>query len=171
MRKNSRSSKEDKSYYIYYILLENNKFYVTNYKTRLVTIDDIKKTSALSGPDWLIRNRPLSIIKIIENNPIFSMEDYVINYMCIEGIQNVRGSVYRYTELSPETEIIILKKMKKLYIPINCGDYVEESDSGSGSGSDSEFSEKKRSGFFARAYRWFCFKKINNNDSKVSLID
>ena len=167
MRKNSRSSKEDKSYYIYYILLENKKFYVTNYNTRLVTIDDIKKTSALSGPEWLVRNRPLSIIKIIENNPIFSMEDYVINYMCIEGIQNVRGSVYRYTEISPETEIIILKKMKKLYIPINCGDYVEESDSGS----DSEFSEKKRSGFFARAYRWFCFKKINNNESKVSLID
>ena len=167
MRKNSRSSKEDKSYYIYYILLENKKFYVTNYNTKLVTIDDIKKTSALSGPDWLVRNRPLSIIKIIENNPIFSMEDYVINYMCIEGIQNVRGSVYRYTEISPETEIIILTKMNKLYIPINCGDYVEESDSGS----DSEFSEKKRSGFFARAYRWFCFKKISNNDSKVSLID
>ena len=169
MRKNSRSSKEDKSYYIYYILLENKKFYVTNYNTKLVTIDDIKKTSALSGPDWLVRNRPLSIIKIIENNPIFSMEDYVINYMCIEGIQNVRGSVYRYTEISPETEIIILTKMNKLYIPINCGDYVEESDSESGSGS--EFSEKKWSGFFSRAYRWFCFKKINNNESKVSLID
>ena len=94
MRKNSRNSNEGIVDYIYYILLENRKFYVASYKTKLMTIDDIKATSALSGPDWLLINRPLGIIKIIESNPLFSMEDYVLNYMSIEGIQNVRGSIY-----------------------------------------------------------------------------
>ena len=150
--------------YIYYILLENYKYYVTSYKTKLMTIDDIKATSALSGPDWLLINRPLNIIKIIESNPLFSMEDYVINFMSVEGIENVRGSIYKDVYISQETESIILGKMKKTYVPINCADYVEESESETSS-------ECSIDGFISRAYKWFCFKKVKNKESKVALID
>lgn len=154
--------------YIYYLLLENRKFYVVSYKTKLMTIDDIKATSALSGPDWLLINRPLSIIKIIESNPKFSMEDYVVNYMSIEGVQNVRGSIYTNTYISPETESLIMEKMKRIYVPINCVNYVEESDSDTSSRTSSESSNH---GFIHRIYRWFCFKKIKNSESKVTLIN
>ena len=174
-----REINEKDNYYIYYILLENRKFYVTNYKTRLMTIDDIKATTALSGPDWLLINRPICVIKIIESDPLNSMEDYVINFMSIEGIKNVRGSVYINTQISSETESIITSKMKTTYIPIKFGDYVEESEPESEPESESE-SESKTSldirskssnSFIYRAYRWFCFKKISNEDAKISLIE
>ena len=162
MRKNSGNSID----YIYYIMLENRKFYVESYKTKLMTIDDIKATTALSGPDWLLINRPLAIIKIIESNPMFSMEDYVINYMSIEGVQNVRGGVYINNYISPETETLIISKMNRTYVPIDCGDYYEESESDTSSESSGS-----NHGFISRAYRWFCFRKIRNNESKEVLID
>ena len=171
MRKNSRSSNEGIVDYIYYILLENRKFYIASYKTKVMTIDDIKATSALSGPDWLLINRPMAIIKIIESNPLFSMEDYVINYMSIEGIQNVRGSIYINSYISSKTESLIKSKMKRTYVSIDCGDYVEDSDSETSSKTSSESSSSSDCGIISRAYRWFCFKKIKNNESKVSLID
>lgn len=168
-----REINEKDNYYIYYILLENRKFYVTNYKTRLMTIDDIKATTALSGPDWLLINRPICVIKIIESDPLNSMEDYVINFMSIEGIKNVRGSVYINTQISSETESIITSKMKTTYIPIKFGDYVEESESESEpeSKTSSDIRSKSSNSFIYRAYRWFCFKKISNEDAKVSLIE
>lgn len=170
MRKNSRNSNEGIVDYIYYILLENRKYYVASYKTKLMTIDDIKATSALSGPDWLLINRPLGIIKIIESNPLFSMEDYVLNYMSIEGVQNVRGSIYINSYISPETESLILSKMNRTHVPIDCADYVEESESETSSRASSE-SSRSNHGYFSRAYKWFCFKKVKNSESKVALID
>lgn len=168
MRKNSINRNDKTVDYIYYILLENRKFYVASYKTKLMLIDDIKAISALSGPDWLLINRPLAIIKIIESNPIFSMEDYVINYMSIEGIQNVRGSIYKNSYISPETESLIIGKMNKIYVPIDCADYVEDSESETSSRTSSESSNH---GLISRAYRWFCFKQIKNSETKVTLID
>ena len=94
MRQNSRSSNEGIVDYIYYILLENRKFYVASYKTKLRTIDDIKATSSLSGPDWLLINRPLGIIKIIES------KDY-------------RKNIYNLLNYIPEG-ILILDKSKKI---------------------------------------------------------
>lgn len=170
MRKKSRNSNEGIVDYIYYILLENRKFYVASYKTKMITIDDIKATSALSGPDWLLINRPLAIIKIIESNPLFSMEDYVLNYMSIEGVQNVRGGIYINNYITPETEKLITIKMNRTHVPIDCADYVEESESETSSRTSSE-SNRSNHGFISRVYRWFCFRKIKNNESKVVLID
>lgn len=170
MRTKSKNSNEGTVDYIYYILLENSKFYVASYKTKTITIDDIKATSALSGPDWLLINRPLTIIKIIESNPLFLMEDYVINYMSIEGIQNVRGSIYISSYISPETESLIINKMNITHVPIDCADYYEESESETSSRTSSE-SSRSNHRFISRAYRWFCFKKIKNSESKMSLID
>lgn len=168
MQSNLRNNCEIILDYIYYILLENKKFFVASYKTKLITIDDIKATSALSGPDWLLINRPLAIIKIIASNPLFSMEDYVINFMSIEGIQNVRGSIYINSYILPETESLILSKMKRIYVPVDCADYVEESESETSSRTSSKSSDY---GFISKAYKWFCFKQIKNSESKVTLID
>lgn len=170
MRKKSINSNERILNYIYYILLENKKYYVTSYNTKLMTIDDIKATSALGGPDWLLINRPLAIIKIVASNPLFSMEDYVLNYMSIEGIQNVRGSIYINCYISPETENLIISKMNRTYVPIDCADYVEESESDTSSRTSSE-SSRSNYGLISRAYRWFCFKKVRNSESKVALIE
>ena len=157
---------KDNDYYVYYIMLENRKFFVTNYKTNLMSIDDIKSTSSLCGPDWMLINRPICIIKIIKNNADFEIDDYVINLMSIEGIKNVRGGSYINTYISPETEICILRRVNNSYIPINYGDYIEESDSDT----SSEVSNVSNSGYMARAYRWLCFKKVNNKNVKETLI-
>jgi hypothetical protein len=158
--------KNNNDFYIYFIMLENRKFYVTDYKTNLLSIEDIKSSSALYGPDWVRINRPLYIIKITPSDDKFTMEDYVIDYMSIEGIKNVRGGPYNNIYISDETEIRILRKLNTIYIPINCGDYVEESDS-----ETSSINTTSTNGYIARAYRWICFKKINNTDSKETFID
>ena len=133
-------------------------------------------SNALANCDFQImdfgksKNDLKRVINFPEEAPLFSMEDYVLNYMTIEGIQNVRGSIYINSYISPETETLIISKMNRTHVPIDCADYYEESESEMSSRTSSE-SIGSNHGLISRAYRWFCFKKIKNSESKVALID
>ena len=75
-------------YYIYYILLENNKYYISSFSSKNIVIDNLL---SLKTPDWLLINRPIRILQVIGKNPNYLLEDYMYDFMRQIGINNVRG--------------------------------------------------------------------------------
>ena len=65
--------------YIYYILLENRKYYLTTYFFPDKTIRDILLSISYVSPEWLLTNRPLSILKVVPKSKTIIMEDYIID--------------------------------------------------------------------------------------------
>lgn len=156
----------DNHYFIYYILLENNKYYVTSYKTNKYTIQDFISSISFCSPDWLLINRPIRILKIKQRDFRYQMEDYIIDFMRQQGMYSVRGDGMKEAFLSKYMELCIREKMGKICIPC---DYIEEendldslqySDSDSDRFSSQDFIMKKPSMMF-RFLSWIhkCCKK------------
>jgi len=84
---------------IYILELENNKYYIG--KT-----DDVSKRYEQhingNGSYWTKINKPISIIKIIENCSVFDEDKYVKEYMFKYGIDNVRGGTYNQIKINDD---------------------------------------------------------------------
>ena len=151
-------------YYIYYILLEKNKYYLTKYKTRLVTIDDIKTSVATEGSDWLLIYNPICIFDIVEYNSRYSVKDYVIDFMIQHGLQNVRGDYLRNVVLSNKDKDEIYAKCLQ-----NFPTYYSESEKNNIDNIDNinkiycSPNNKINNSMFHRLYNWICCKKRKEN--------
>ena len=84
---------------IYILELENNKYYIG--KT-----DDVSKRYEQhvngNGSYWTKINKPISIIKTIENCSVFDEDKYVKEYMFKYGINNVRGGTYNQIKINDD---------------------------------------------------------------------
>ena len=160
------------TFFIYYLLLQNNKYYLASFKTQLMEIHDILSISALNGPDWLLINRPIRILKVVQSHSSYIMKDYILDCMRTHGIHNVRGDTLNNMIISQKEETELLSQMETCYIPIPCGDYQEESDNSSRSSSrcsSMSISETNRS-IYSKIKKWICFKKIENQETKERLL-
>lgn len=166
--------------YIYYILLENNKYYLTSYKTKLLKLSEILLSISKSAPDWLLINKPIRILKIIECNGLYSMENYIIDFMKIHGVKNVRGDIINDVILPTLLEKYLNERIQNINITTKYLNYIEEEYSES----DDEINESfeyisinssdnlnKKKSFISRLYKWLCYRKISNNTTKETLIN
>ena len=104
---------------IYILKLENNKYYIGK-------SDDIGKSylEHINGTAsyWTRKYKPFSINKIISNVTSSEEEKYIIEYMCIYGIDNVRGGLYVTEALDKLQRHTIRKSIWKINnCCIQCG--------------------------------------------------
>lgn len=165
---------ESTNLYLYYILLENNKYYLTCYNQPNKTIQDILLIYSYNCPDWLLINRPIKILKIIYKNPNYSMKDYIICFIRKKGINNVRGNMIPSLILSNETLIYINNTIARIKV-----DYYEEcefdedenynnDDGDDNYNNDSENNINNNKSRFNIVYNfinWLCYKKKNKPDN------
>lgn len=112
---------------IYILELENNKYYIG--KT-----DDVSKRYEQhvngNGSYWTKINKPISIIKTIENCSVFDEDKYVKEYMFKYGINNVRGGTYNQIKINDDIITFLENEFKTSNnLCYKCGDsdhFVEE---------------------------------------------
>ena len=112
---------------IYILELENNKYYIG--KT-----DDVSKRYEQhvngNGSYWTKINKPISIIKTIENCSVFDEDKYVKEYMFKYGINNVRGGTYNQIKINDDIIKFLENEFKTSNnLCYNCGGFdhfVEE---------------------------------------------
>jgi len=97
---------------IYILKLENNKYYVG--KTNNVG-EMYKNHSKGIVRIWTKINKPISIIRTINNTSPFDEDKYVKEYMKIYGIENVRGGSYNQIKLNEENIRLLEKKLNIKY--------------------------------------------------------
>jgi hypothetical protein len=102
--------------FIYYLLLENDKYYITSYIEPTKSIENIIYSVTCLSPEWLFINRPIKILKIIEKSDTISMFEYIIDYMRRQGIDNVRGDTMSNLNFSLQLRTHIQRKI---------ADYIE----------------------------------------------
>jgi len=98
---------------IYILKLENNKYYIG--KTNNVG-EMYKNHSKGIVRIWTKINKPISIIRTINNTSPFDEDKYVKEYMNIHGIENVRGGSYNQLKLSEENIRFLEKKLNIKYV-------------------------------------------------------
>ena len=97
---------------IYILKLENNKYYIG--KTNNVG-EMYKNHSKGIVRIWTKQNKPISIIRTINNTSPFDEDKYVKEYMTYYGIENVRGGSYNQIKLSEENIRFLEKKLNIKY--------------------------------------------------------
>lgn len=91
---------------VYVLKCENDKYYIgktNNVDRRLL------EHAEQDGSEWTKRNRPLEIIEQIDNADNFDEDKYVLKYMSIYGIDNVRGGSFSTVILDDVTRKNILR--------------------------------------------------------------
>ncbi len=94
---------------IYILKLENNKYYIG--KTDNITKRYNEHINGL-GSFWTKINKPVCIIKIIENCSPFDEDKYVKEYMNKYGINNVRGGSYNQIKINEDIIILLENEFK-----------------------------------------------------------
>lgn len=104
------SSIDDESNYNIYILeLNENKYYIGKTKNPSFRIDEHFNQN---GSEWTKKYKPIKILENIQNCDSYDEDKYVIKYMKIYGIENVRGGSFSKFNLS-DSDIGVLNKMIK----------------------------------------------------------
>lgn len=101
--------------YFYLIQLENGKLYAL--KNRHKNLD----LNKLPSIDWLLIHRPIKVLVHRKSNSM-KINDYVIYYMDIYGIDNVRGGDYINVALPNKVKVEICKRgrtIKNKYVAHN----------------------------------------------------
>jgi hypothetical protein len=83
--------------YIYVFLLSNNKYYVGKSKTPTIRIEE---HFTGNGSEWTKKYLPIKIIELIPNCDNYDEDKYVLKYMEIYGIDNVRGGSFSQINLT-----------------------------------------------------------------------
>ena len=171
IRHNKYPNNKYKRKYIYYILLEKNKYYVSVRENKYTLCDEFIK---VGKPDWLLVYKPIRILKIIEQHDEYTVCDYVIDLMKKKGIENVRGEMIDDFSISTHKKQSIKEKIKTINIPMTYLEYIEEeSDMESRiSNLDKLYNPSKKypikGGLISRILSWICNKQ-NNNDINIDM--
>jgi hypothetical protein len=83
---------------VYVLKLQRNKFYVgitNDLKSRLTA------HTGGYGAQWTKLYPPMSIFERIDDADLFDEDKYVIKYMALHGVENVRGGSYSQLKLDP----------------------------------------------------------------------
>lgn len=96
-------------FYIYILLLTNNKYYVgrsTTPQQRIDTHIDGK------GAQWTQLHPPVDILDVIKTDDPFDEDKYTKITMCKYGIDNVRGGSYCQINLSPDQKQLLETELR-----------------------------------------------------------
>jgi GIY-YIG catalytic domain-containing protein/zinc knuckle protein len=94
----------DKSYFIYILKLENDKYYVGKTKNPDIRLNDHFNKK---GAQWTQLYKPIEILEIISNCDIYDEDKYTFKYMAKYGIDNVRGGSFIQVELNNNYKNVI----------------------------------------------------------------
>ncbi len=108
--------------YVYILELESNKYYIGR------TVDpEYSLAKFITGPGsininnidctliWYIKYKPIRMREIISGCDMFDENKYVLKYMSIFGIDNVRGGSFSSIILKDSEYILISKMLKESY--------------------------------------------------------
>jgi len=96
-------------FYIYVLLLQDNKYYIGKTNNPQIRIEDHFNSE---GSVWTKKYRPVSILEIIETEDTFDEDKITLKYMDSKGINNVRGGTFSQIKLSREHMNTILHMIK-----------------------------------------------------------
>lgn len=158
--------------FIYYLLLENDKYYITSYIEPTKTIENIISSLMCLSPEWLIINRPIKILKIIEKSETISMFEYIVHYMRHKGIDNVRGDTLSNLHFSLQLHTHIQAKITNYIetnhklnenaIPIYSHIQVQSND---------DLEKEKEKGYISRLLDCFSSNPRSKNTPREQAID
>ena len=101
---------------LYVIELNSRKFYIGTTKSTVHELDNYVSYLKMhahvkSGIDWIDKYRPLHIYQIVPNATDEELKRFVIQYMDVYGINNVRGWVYTRINLTIKENMIIMREI------------------------------------------------------------
>lgn len=83
--------------FIYTLLLSNNKYYIGKTKNPNFRIEE---HFAGNGAAWTHKYHPIKILELIPNCDDYDEDKYVVKYMQLYGIDNVRGGSFSQITLN-----------------------------------------------------------------------
>jgi hypothetical protein len=97
--------------YIYILELYNNKFYIGKVNNISSIVNDICNNKF----EWLFYNKPLKIIDIYNFSNDINEDEFVLEFMNIYGVNNVRGGCFKQMNLTFDNTYDIFKTIKIVY--------------------------------------------------------
>lgn len=94
--------------FVYTLLLDKGKYYVGKTNNPILRLNDHFGAGASA---WTKKYKPLEILELIPDCDKFDEDKYVMLYMNLYGIDNVRGGTYSTIELTEETVSFIKKSL------------------------------------------------------------
>jgi hypothetical protein len=98
--------------FIYTLLLEKNKYYIGKTNNPVFRLSEHFDNK---GSAWTEIFKPIKILELIPNCDNYDEDKYVLKYMDMHGIDNVRGGSFSRYKLSIET----IKQLQKMSISSN----------------------------------------------------
>lgn len=97
--------------FFYLIKLERNKYYILFSPKKDFSIKDLMTFEAV---DWVLINKPISIVKKILYTGEYTVNDYVLEYMNIYGKDYVRGGDYSEVVLTSSQNNLLSSLLNKM---------------------------------------------------------
>lgn len=100
--------------FLYVLKLVGEKYYVGRTNNLQQSLkEDWGETSPDRRCEWLKQNKPIRVVRVVENPNAFSDDHWVKKYMNKYGIGNVRGGTYLKPELYTIEEQVLKREFSK----------------------------------------------------------